>query len=123
MGVGDGIGVGVGVGVGLCAKPGVAADIIATNATAIAIATRRTRSNPVVCRVPEGCDGQLMTTNPEAKWRRAKMQHERRSHATICAELLQRVNRLGPPDEGDCSRLWFRGHRSEIADGHFRLGS
>jgi hypothetical protein len=51
---------------------------MATNATAIAIATRRTRSNTVVCRVPEGCDGQLMTTIPEAKWRPAKMQHDLR---------------------------------------------
>jgi hypothetical protein len=35
-----------------------------------------------------------MTTNPEAKWRSAKMQHERRALAAICAELPRRVNRL-----------------------------
>ncbi|WP_165637153.1 hypothetical protein [Bradyrhizobium shewense] len=44
------------------------ADIITTiaNAVAIAAATLRTRSSPIVCRVPEGCDLQHMTTNPEA---------------------------------------------------------
>nr|WP_212075226.1 hypothetical protein [Bradyrhizobium diazoefficiens] len=45
---------------------------------AIAVTIRRMRSNPIDCRVPEGCDGQLMTTNPESKWRSAKMQHELR---------------------------------------------
>jgi hypothetical protein len=79
-GVGDGVGVGVGVGVGLCAKAGVAAEIITTNAKAIAIAVtiRRTRSSLIVCRVPESCEVQRMTTNPEAKWRPAKMQHDMR---------------------------------------------
>ncbi|WP_210250770.1 hypothetical protein, partial [Bradyrhizobium hipponense] len=61
--------VGVGDGNGLCAKPGVAADIVTSNAKAIATAVviRRTRSSLIVGRVPEGCDGQHMTTNPEAK--------------------------------------------------------
>ncbi|BBO05868.1 hypothetical protein SG09_52180 [Bradyrhizobium ottawaense] len=67
IGVGDGVGVGVGVGVGLCAKTGDVADIkTIANAVAIAAATLRTRSSPIVCRVPEGCGVQHMTTNPEA---------------------------------------------------------
>jgi hypothetical protein len=76
-GVGDGVGVGVGVGVGLCAQAGGAADSIATTAkaTAIAVTIRRIRASPIVCRIPEGCDGQLMTTIPETKWRSAKMPH------------------------------------------------
>ena len=53
--------VGVGVGVGLCARTGVAA-IITANASAIPIAAaiRRTRSSPIVCRVPESCAAQRM---------------------------------------------------------------
>ncbi|WP_164718697.1 MULTISPECIES: hypothetical protein [Bradyrhizobium] len=45
------------------------ADIITTiaNAIAIAAATLPTRLRPIVCPVPEGCEVQHMTTNPEAK--------------------------------------------------------
>jgi hypothetical protein len=79
IGVGDGVGVGVGdgEGVGLCAKPGVAADIITTsaNATAIAVMIRRKPASPIVCRVLAGCEVQHMTINPKAKWWHAKMQH------------------------------------------------
>ncbi len=64
----EGVGVGVGVGVGLCAIAGVAAEIMTTNTKvmAIAVTIRRTRSSPIVCNVPEGRNGQLIMTNPEA---------------------------------------------------------
>jgi hypothetical protein len=111
--VGDGVGVGVGVdvgvgdgdavgvGVGVCAKLDVA-DIIATSANATAAAIRRTRSSLIVGRIRRGCRVQHMTTHPEAKWRPAKIQHERRAGAAICAELPRGVNRLAHYRRADC---------------------
>ena len=128
-GVGVGVGVGVGdevgveVGVGVCAKAAVAGNIAtAASVMTIAVAIRRTRSSPIVGRIPVGCCVQHMTTNPETKWRPAKIQHARRAGATICAELPRGVNRSACFRRGDCLQLWFRCHSSQIAAGHLRCG-
>ncbi|MGY3466882.1 hypothetical protein ACVW0I_003753 [Bradyrhizobium sp. LM6.11] len=99
-----------------CAKPGVAANIITTNvqAMAIAVAIRRKRSSPIVCRVLESCEVQHMTTFPKRvaeRWNATQAA----ARAAICSELSRRVNGLARYGRGYCPGLWFHGHRSQIA--------
>jgi hypothetical protein len=108
------------VGVGLCANPDVDADIITTSASAIATAIRRTWSNPVVCRVPEDRDVQHMTTIPKQNGARKKA-----TVAARCNDLCRTAvdgQPAGTQPPRLLPRLWFRCHRSQIAEGCARAG-